>query len=195
MNYIEIRTLFRHIPDIETGRLILTKLVGKYTEDMFEYASVEEVTKYLTWSPHPDLAYTSQFIRKVGKLYRKGLWRDWAIIEKASGKMIGTVGFTRIEAANGVGEIGYCLNPDYQDRGYMTEAAGAVVAFGFGTLGLHRIEGRCIEDNIRSRRVMEKVGMKYDGTLREAMLIKGKYRNIVVMSVLSSDVSFQAKQS
>ncbi len=75
----------------------------------------------------------------------------------------------------------------------MTEAAGAVVAFGFRTLGLHRIEGRCIEDNIRSRRVMEKVGMKYDGTLREAMLIKGKYRNIVVMSVLSSDRTFQAE--
>ncbi|MBO4355561.1 MAG: GNAT family N-acetyltransferase, partial [Clostridia bacterium] len=177
------------IPDVLTERLILTKLVKKYAFDMYEYASRDDVTRYLTWSPHPDIDYTRKFIRRIGRLYKKGRWRDWAIIEKASGRMIGTIGFTRLDAFNRVGEIGYCLNPDYCNRGFTTEAAAALVKFGFGTLRLNRIEGRCIDENIRSRRVMEKVGMKYDGTLREAMYIKGQYRNIVVMSMLAGDLN------
>ena len=69
----------------------------------------------------------------------------------------------------------------------MQEALVRVLQFGFDNLGLHRIEAKYIEDNVRSRHVMEKVGMRFEGVLREAMLVKGNYVNVGVCSILRSE--------
>ena len=179
--------IFSKIPTVKTERLILRKITVDDVDDMYEYSSDENVTKYLTWSPHADKAYTLEYINYLQSRYRSGDFFDWGVVVKSNNKMIGTCGFTRFDYVNNSAEIGYVLNSEYHGMGFAVEAASEVIKFGFEKLGLNRIECKYIIGNDASRRVMEKNGMSFEGIRREGMLIKGVYRDIGVCSILKSD--------
>ena len=179
-----IYQIFSHMPQLETERLILRPMCVSDAEDMYAYACREDVTAYLLWSPHPSLGYTRDYLSYIEDRYATGGFFDWAVVEKKSGRMIGTCGFTSIDAPNDVGEIGYVLNPDDSGRGYATEAAACVLRFGFETVGLYRIEAKFMKGNDASLRVMEKLGMHFEGYREGAMRVKGQYRTIGVCALL-----------
>ena len=179
--------IFSKMPVLETERLVLRAMRVSDAEDMYDYAKNERVTEYLLWSPHNSFFYTKDYLQYIQSRYAVGDFYDWALIEKESGKMIGTCGFTTIDTSNNSGEIGYVLNPDHHGKGYATEAAGRVIEFGFETLGLHRIEARFMEGNEASRHVMEKLGMTFEGFKRDGIFTKGKYRTIGICALLHSD--------
>ena len=178
---------FSNIPRLTTDRLVLRKLKVSDAQDMFEYAKQRDVTKYLTWYPHPDVAYTEEYLRYISQRYATGDFYDWAVTLKENGKMIGTCGFTRFELHNNSAEIGYVLNPLYHGNGYATEAAGEVLRFGFEELKLHRIEAKHMLENTASHRVMEKLGMSEEGTFRESYYIRREYRTVTVCSILENE--------
>lgn len=179
--------LFSKMPTLETERLILRKMRPSDRSDMFEYARLEDVTRYLLWKPHSDDEYTLQYLRYIESRYKSGSFYDWAIVLKDSGKMIGTCGFTRFDHEADCAEIGYVINPKYRGTGIAAEAAREVVRFGFERLALHRIEARFMYGNEASLRVMQKLGMKFEGYHRDAMLVKGAYRTIGVSAILRSE--------
>lgn len=187
--------IFSRIPELQTERLILRKMRVGDEEDMYAYARKSEVTRYLLWSPHPDIYYTRDYLRYLATRYAAGSFYDWAIVLKSSGRMIGTCGFTAFDCSHDAAEIGYVLNPDYRGQGIAPEAVRAVMAFGFDKLALHRIEARFIEGNEASLRVMEKVGMRFEGYRREAMLIKGTYRTIGYSSILRAEYEAQGSKN
>jgi GrpB-like predicted nucleotidyltransferase (UPF0157 family)/predicted acetyltransferase len=86
----------------------------------------------------------------------------WAVVERASGEVIGHCGLQHLEGGPEI-EVGWALLPSRWGRGYATEAARTAVAFGFDTVGLDEIVAVTLPDNDRSRRVMEKLGMTYAG--------------------------------
>ncbi len=182
-----IYKIFTRMPEIKTERLILRRMKASDAPDMYEYASKSDVTEFLTWNPHPDELYTRDYLEYIGTRYRVGDFFDWAVTLKESGKMIGTCGFTSFDYTNDCAELGYVLNPKYRGMGIMPEALCAVMRFGFDTLSLHRAEAKFIEGNNASRRVMEKVGMKFEGIRREGMLIKGRFRNIGICAILRDE--------
>jgi ribosomal-protein-alanine N-acetyltransferase len=188
----DICKIFANIPTISTERLVLRRIKGDDVEDMYEYSSDARVTEYLTWSPHPDKTYTLEYISYLQSRYRTGDFYDWAVVLKDSGKMIGTCGFTRFDYANNSAEIGYVLNTEYHGQGIATEAVKKVLEFGFEKLCLNRIEGKYMVENAASRRVMEKCFMTFEGVRREGMLIKGRYRNVGVCSILKKE--FEVKK-
>ncbi len=179
--------IFSDIPTLNTERLTLRGMRRDDAGDMFEYASRGDVTEFLLWSAHKTRSYTEEYLKYVESRYATGDFYDWAIIESASGKMIGTCGFAAIDAVNDVGEIGYVLNPAYHGRGIAAEAARAVMGFGFSTLGMHRIEARFMDGNEASRRVMEKLGMSFEGFARESVFVKGEYKTIGKYAILAKD--------
>ena len=182
-----IHKIFSKIPTIKTDRLTLRKLSLDDTDDLYEYAKRADVTLYLTWSPHVDKTYTFQYLKYLQTRYNHGDFYDWAVCDRESGKMIGTCGFTRFDFPNDSAEIGYVINPEFSGKGYATEAVAAVIEYGFNTLLLNRIECRFIPENLASRRVMEKNGMIFEGIRRQGMLIKGRYCDIGICSVLKDD--------
>ena len=186
MNKKKLVGFFSHIPCIETERLLLRRLMQSDSHDMYEYAKKEQVTRYLLWEPHPDEDYTYRYLSAVQRQYREGECYDWAITLKASGKMIGTCGFAAFSPTDDRGEIGYVLNPDYWGHGIVPEAVMAVLEFGFRELNLNRIEAKYIFGNDRSRRVMEKCGMQFEGVLHSYMKIKNRYCDIGICSILRS---------
>lgn len=180
-------SVFSNIPTLHTDRLTLRRMSVRDTDDMFDYAHRQDVTEYLRWYPHQSRNYTSDYLRYINTRYKLGDFYDWAVVEKESGKMIGTCGFTSFDLPHNSAEIGYVLNPDFHGRGYATEAAERVIEFGFSELSLHRIEARFMQENTASLHVMEKLGMTLEGYRRDGMLIKEKYRTIGVCSILRQE--------
>ena len=179
--------LFSDIPTLETDRLLLRAMRREDAEDMYEYASKSEVTRFLLWSEHGSLSYTGEYLKYVESRYSIGDFYDWAIVLKESGKMIGTCGFAKIDIVNNSAEIGYVLNPAYRGREIALEAAERVLRFGFEALELNRIEARYMEGNDASRRVMEKLGMSFEGIERESVFVKGSYRTVGKYAILARD--------
>ncbi len=180
-----IKQIFRVPPVLYTDRLILRKLERYDSADMYEYSCIPEVTRYLTWEPHPDAGYTYKYLSYVQSQYRAGKFFDWAVVFQ--GKMIGTCGFTAINESALSGEVGYVINPKYSNMGIATEAVKRVMEFGFDTLGLQRIEAHYMPENQASRRVMEKCGMTFEGILRKSMLVKGKLIDVGICSILREE--------
>ena len=182
-----MKDYFKRIPTIHTARLTLRKIDIRDLEDMYEYSKDIEVTKYLLWDCHHSIRHTAAYIKLLNKYYAKGLFYDWAIVENESGKMIGTCGFARIDDNNRCAELGYVLNRDYWGRGYAAEAARAVMDIGFNVLDLKRIEARFMADNVHSARVMEKLGMHFEGIKRAELFVKGSFRDIGYYSILQEE--------
>ena len=182
-----IYRLFSHIPTLETDRLILRGMRVSDAEDMYEYACRPSVTEYLTWDPHTSEDMTREYLTYVGQRYRTGDFYDWSMVCRADGRMIGTCGFTSFNCPADSAEIGYVLNPAYQGQGLATEAVRRVLRFGFEELSLHRIEAHFIQGNDASRRLMERVGMTFEGYARESMKIKGRYRTIGTCAILRGE--------
>ena len=174
---------FSNIPTLYTERLTLRKMKVSDADDMFEYASLPQTTRYLTWRPHRSREYTKEYLEYLGTRYASGDFYDWAII--LDGKMIGTCGFTRFDPQNDSAEIGYVLNPAYHGREIAAEAAREVIRFGFEELGLHRIEAKYMVGNAASRRVMEKLGMTFEGEHRDAIKLGGNFITIGICSIIS----------
>ena len=179
--------IFSDIPTLESERLRLRGMRRQDATDMFEYASRSDVTRFLLWSEHGSLGYTAEYLKYVESRYSVGDFYDFAVTLKESGKMIGTCGFAKIDTVNNSAELGYVLNPAYHHRGYATEAARAVLEFGFGELELHRIEARFMEGTEPSRLLMERLGMKPEGFERDSVYVKGSYRTVGKYAIISSD--------
>ena len=193
MNLFDIDPL----PTLKSKRITLRDMRISDYRDMYEYSKLPIVTKYLLWSEHPGETFTKRHLKYIRKRYATGLYYDWAIVWNQSncdtslknfeGRMIGTCGFADIDIINGCGEIGYVLNPGVWGHGIAEEAAREVMRFGFEELGLERIEARYMIGNDASRRVMEKLGMTYEGTFRSKIYVKGLYRDVGICSILKSE--------
>ncbi|MHC1694648.1 MAG: GNAT family N-acetyltransferase [Eubacteriales bacterium] len=179
----DVLKVFANIPQLETQRLRLRKIALSDSEDMFEYASDPELTRYLTWTPHVSLAHTMDYLKYVERQYELGKFYDWGLELKEEGKFIGTCGFTSISLSENKGEIGYVLNKRYWGCGLVPEAVRKVLDFGFYRLKLEKIEARFMDGNTASCRVMQKCGMKYESTLHKSMYVKGEMKNIHVFSI------------
>lgn len=182
-----IFNLFSKIPTLTTEHLTLRRMKPADAADMFEYACRSDVTEYLLWEPHKSLDQTRDYLHFLQTRYRTGDFYDWAIVDNHDKKMIGTCGFARLDFDNNLAEIGYVLNPVYWGRGLASEAVCRALEFAFMELNVHRVEARYIVGNDRSRRVMEKCGMSFEGIARSSMYIKGQYRDIGTCAIVSDE--------
>ena len=120
------------------------------------------------WPPHRNLKDTRQIIAHYAK---EG--HVLAITEKDRGEMIGTIGFHKDERRPGmdVWQLGYALSPDYWHKGIATEAAQAVIRYGFEENLWRIITAYCYPDNHRSKQLLEHIGFQYEGCLRNSYLL------------------------
>lgn len=142
------------------------------------------------WFPRMDSTRepkdTEEFIREAlrgmaeGREAHFGIWVD--------GQIAGVTGAHTIDRLNRHAEIGYWLGQDFEGRGIMTASAAVLLDYLVEERGLHRIEARCAAGNDRSRRVMERLGMRREGTLREGeRLADGTYDDTLVYGILASE--------
>ncbi|BBB89538.1 MAG TPA: GNAT family protein [Methylomusa anaerophila] len=178
---------FRNTPQLETERLLLRKLVIEDAEDIFEYASDDEVTKFMSFDTHKFIEDAKRFINVTLDQYRRDEAGDWGIILKETGKLIGSMGFPWVDKKNSRAEIGYVLGRRYWGKGIMPEAVRRLLEFAFNDMELNRIECVHAVPNEKSGRVMQKAGMTFEGIARERMFAKGKYWDVKQYAILRSD--------
>ncbi|HCN56734.1 MAG TPA: GNAT family N-acetyltransferase [Exiguobacterium sp.] len=179
---------YRHLPVLKTERLVLRPLRASDLDDLFEYTQDEETARYVTWNANQTIEQAEQFLNYVLSNYEQGNEAPWAIVWKETGKMIGTIDFIHLLLDdNKQAELGYALSREFWGKGIVTEAVARVMAYGFEELKLERIQARCMEPNIGSARVMEKVGMTYEGTLRRLIFIKGAFHDVKMYAMLRDE--------
>lgn len=179
---------FSSLPVLETARLVLRPVRRRDAPDIFSYASDPEVSRFVLWEPHRSLSETRSYIRYVRALYHRGMPSSWAVVLRETGRVVGTIGFMWYSDVNASAEVGYSFSREVWNRGYATEALQAVISSAFASLPLNRLEAQHDVRNPASGRVMEKCGMKREGTLRQRIKNKGEYVDVVLWSLLRTEL-------
>lgn len=192
---MEIEEIFSNLPTLTTERLILRKITIEDIDDMYAYASNDEVSKYLTWETHRNITDTKDYIKLILNNYKNNKIAPWGIEHKETKKMIGSIDFVNWFPNDKVAEIGYVLSQDYWGKGLMTEAARELIAFGFEKMDLIRIQARCFTKNFGSERIMQKTGMTLEGIMRKAMFTKGAHQDIKLYSILKEEFTSSNKST
>ena len=175
---------------ILTKRLRLRELTHADVDAVLSYQSDPRYLRYYEWTLR-----TRDDVVDFVQMFMD--WRDevpryriqLAIELRSSGRLIGNCGIRRKSGASGEADIGFELDPEYWGNGYATEAGDALVRFGFHELKLHRISSWCIADNVASKRVLEKLGLRLEGRLRENVYFKDRYWDTLVFGMLRSELS------
>ena len=147
---------------LESPRLILRRGTLEDAEEMFKnWASDDEVTKYLTWDSHKTIKDTIDILKMWVKQYGTSTFFQWIIELKSEKFPIGTINLFSVNLKEESCEIGYCLGSKYWGLGYASEACREVLNFAFNRIGFKVVYARHEIHNPASGRVMEKNGMKY----------------------------------
>ena len=179
--------VFGNLPTLRTSRTVLRRAVEADAEDLFEGTSDPEVARYTSWAPHASIEDTRAVIRRWLERYRTGQVSPWVVEVAADGKCIGTCGFIAWSVPQARAEIGYAIARAYWNRGLVTEAVREILRFGFEVMGLNRIQATCEPGNDASARVLEKVGLAYEGTLRDYVYDKGAFHDLRMYALLKRD--------
>lgn len=172
-----------YFPSLETDRLKLRPLAIEDADFIFRLLTDPKVTRYTMDEPILDCAQARDLIQFY--LGPKGKTENrWGIIHKEDGRLIGTCGFHRWAQQHYRAEIGCDLDPDYWGRGYMTEALRAAIRNGFERMKLNRIEAIVYIKNDSAIRLLEKLGFKREGTLRDYYHLNGTFYDQYLFSLL-----------
>lgn len=154
---------------IETERLMLRRFVKEDTPAAFRnWTASPEVTRYLRWPAHADESVTEQVLQSWIAQYENPAFYQWAIELREIGEPIGSISVVKLQEETHTAHIGYCIGSRWWHRGYTSEAFSAVIAFLLNEVEAKRIEAQHDPGNPNSGKVMEKCGLKYEGTLRKA---------------------------
>lgn len=154
---------------LETDRLILRRFTIADAEGMFNnWASDDDVTKYLTWPTHQNVEMTRGYINYCIQGYSESAFYQWVMESKESHELIGNISVVKInEEIDGM-ELGWVIGKEFWGKGYTAEAAKAVLDVLFDKVGANCTYAGHDVNNPNSGRVMQKIGMKYEGTLRQS---------------------------
>lgn len=173
---------------VETERLILRGYRPEDRDDIHAYAADPEVTRLVPWGPNQPEA-TQTFLAEM--IEEQACWPPpectLGLELKAGGHLIGGIGIRIHDPWNRTADFGYVLHRDYWGRGYMTEAARALLKVAFEVLGLHRVWATCDVRNTGSWRVMEKLGMRREATQLRDVLQKGEWRTSYRYAILEDE--------
>lgn len=174
---------------IDCDRIILRPITLEDAKDMFEYASDEETVRHV-FEKHKDIEETETSIAHYFMAVPTG---KFAIEQKETNKMIGTIDL-RIVKENQIAELGYTLNKKFWGKGYMNEAATALLKLAFETLELEKVFAMHDLKNPASANVMLRLGMQQEGILRSHYIHKGNRIDMAYYGILK-DEYFERKQN
>jgi len=175
------------LPTIDTPRLRLRPFTLQDAPRLQQICSDRDVASTTLALPHPyTLADAEGWIPKVAEEFSAGVAITLAITMRDVGLVVGNVTL-RLNRENGTGSLGYLIGRRYWNRGYCTEAARALVAYGFSELGLRRVQAEHFATNPASGRVMQKLGMTQEGVLRKRFERFGQAEDAVVYGLLREE--------
>lgn len=147
----------RVFPRLSTQRLLLREITPQDRDALLANYSDPEVARWFLEKPPASTDQVDKILREFISSYDRGAGLTWAIVFPESGELLGTCGYERVEVGS-EGEIGFDLAKAYWGKGLMTEALAAILAFGFGEMGLERVVASTYSRNLRACRMFEQLG-------------------------------------
>ena len=175
--------------NLESERLSITEISSLDIPDIHEMNSYPEVAQFNTIGIPSDLAQTASVLKSVMEDQSKTPRTNygWTIRDKESGAFIGEIGMSVSRPKYAKGEIHYSLHPEKWGKGYATEAVKAILDFGFLHLKLHRIEAGVATANVKSIKLLEKVGMTREGHHRKILPLQTGWSDNYSYAILDED--------
>ena len=178
-------------PVLETKRLLLRGFAVEDAPEVRSLAGAREVARMTLDIPHPyERGAAEEWISTHRDDFESGEGLHFAILargaEAAESTLVGAVGL-EISARHRSAMLGYWIGVPYWGRGYCTEAADEVIRYGFEELGLRRIHSNHFASNPASGKVMQKLGMTYEGTRREHFEKWGRREDSVEYGLLAEE--------
>ncbi|MFI1738089.1 GNAT family N-acetyltransferase [Streptomyces sioyaensis] len=180
-----------YTPDypIRTERLDLRPVTQDDFAAIHAYQRIPEVCRYLYWGPLDEAGSRASVTAKTTRttLRESGDILQLAVVVRATGVLVGDVTFVWSSREHRQGGIGYVFHPDHAGHGYATEASRALLQLGFEELQLHRIQAELDGRNIASARLLERLGMRREGHLRENEFLDGEWADEVIYAMLARE--------
>lgn len=173
---------------LETPRLILREFAADDWPAILAYQSDPLYLRYYESTDRTAADVQAFVARQIDHQHRRPRYQYQLVVTlKSTGELIGNCGI-RKPAANAMeAELGYELSPKHWGNGYATEAAGRVLAFGFEELGVHRVSSWTVADNSGSMHVLDKLGFRLEGRLREKEFYKGRWWDSMLFAILEDE--------
>lgn len=173
---------------IETDRMILRRF--EYTDNLSmrkNWISNKKIQSLYSEPVYTTEVEVRELLDKYISSYEKKDYYRWAIIDRISNECIGQIAYFLVDSKNHFAEIEYCIGEEYQCKGLATEATKAVIAYGFNEINLHKVQICTKTINAPSKRVIEKCGLTYEGTLRDYFYMDGQYVGRLFFSILRDE--------
>ncbi|MEJ3750720.1 GNAT family N-acetyltransferase [Actinomycetes bacterium KLBMP 9797] len=184
---------------VTTARLLLRPFTPADVDEVWAYQRQPEVARYMPWAPRSrerSEAAVHQMVNENG-LGQEGdclslavIWPEAGVDGGAGagiGRLVGQIELVWHSEQSRQGELGYVFNPAYQGKGLATEAARALLRWGFEEFDLHRIVGRCDARNTASAGVLERLGMRREAHHIDSALREGAWRSEYVYAILEHE--------
>lgn len=173
---------------IETERLILRKFEYSDNASMQKnWISDENIQSMYREPVYNTTEEVKDLLDKYISSYKNSDYYRWAIIDKKSLECIGQIAYYFVDSKNEFAEIEYCIGSKFQNIGLATESTKAVIAYGFDKINFHKVQICTMSINPASKRVIEKCGFVYEGTLRDFFFINGKRISRLYFSMLKDE--------
>lgn len=174
-------------PTLSGARLDLRPFSPADAPEVQALAGAREVADTTLTIPHPygDGA-AEEWIGTHAAAWAAGTLATFAVVERSTRRLAGAVSLA-LKPAHARGELGYWIGAPFWNRGYATEAAGLVLRFGFEELGLNRVHAQHFTRNPSSGRVMQKLGMRHEGRLRQHVARWGRYEDLEQYGILRDE--------
>jgi ribosomal-protein-alanine N-acetyltransferase len=175
-------------PRLETARLVLRGWAPSDADHIYAYASDPEVTAYMGWNRHTSVNAAHAFLNTfvAGMYQQQDL--SYALCSRSEPeRALGGIDLHWRSREHKVMELGYVLSRQHWGQGYMPEAGQALLRFAFQSTPVERIYAPIFNENARSRRAAEKMGLSFEGLLRSCLELRGRRWDEAIYSVLRSD--------
>jgi len=176
---------FSPFPVIETERLLLRRITNEDVNEVFELRSNPETMKYI---PRPLVKTTEDALEHIAMIEDKivtNIGINWGITLKKNRKLLGIIGYYRMQPENYRAEIGYMLLPEFHGKGIIPEAVNRLITYGFEELKLHSIEAVIDPENFASEKVLQKCGFVKEAHFKESEFYQGRFLDKVIYSLLN----------
>lgn len=177
---------FSIIPMISTSRLVLKEITMNDADDIFLLRSDERMMRFIDRPLAKTTNDAAELIQKIIDAKNNNEGITWGIAVHENEKVIGTIGFWRLDKENYRAEIGYLLHCDYWGKGLMQEALSEVIKYGFFKLNLHSIEANVNPLNNASIQLLLKMGFKQEAYFRENYYSNGKFLDSAIFCLVKS---------
>lgn len=182
--YMLCKTYFKRISVLrclmKSDRIMLVPLSLAYQEDFYAYTKLDIVNRFTLWDTMKNLGEAKAALKSIIQRNRAGNCYILGVVENESGRLIGTVGLEKLEFKDHKAEVGYSFDHRYWGKGIGTEALRLFLEHISKRYHFHRIEARCVKENIASCKLLEKLGFEKEGLQKDAVYIKDSFADVLL---------------